>query len=142
MEALVIEVPLGLALVASVAFLIREKAPQARHQFWKVVLGGVAFAGVGLLLLGIPGAVLMIATLPPTMLLQEMAGTAPASMADAAWGAALVLTGVWPLWVIVAYTVAFGAMKRAPRRVRLAVLGAIAYAAGIGLTYYGMTVQF
>ncbi len=142
MEELVIEVPLGLALVASVAFLVLEKDPQARRRFWKVVLACVAFAGGGLLLLGIPGAVLMIATLPPVALIQEMAGTAPASMADAAWGAALVLTGIWPLFVLVAYTVAFGAMKRAPRRIQIATLLAIAYAAGIALTYYGMTVQF
>lgn len=124
---------LSISLVAVLLFAVTGAAVWAGFSRRSLLLSIGVLAGLGLVLLGLPGAA-FLETLEPLM---KRLGRGAIS-ADGAWPAAIVMSLVWPAALVPAY---YGARAvRGGHGVRgLAALAILGFAsAAIGVAVYGM----
>lgn len=133
MSALYTAFPLVVVLAAAGLFLWSEKDRTARRRFTVVVALAVGFVGVGLGLLGLPGAALYEAARP---VVQLALGARYRPLGDAAWPVALWFTMAWPASVVLAYAVAHGPLKRSGRGAHIAVMVLLPAAAAVAMAFF------
>lgn len=122
-----------IALVVLVVFLRSEAGRERRRGMITTAIVAAVFAFGGMLLLGIPGALVYGVSLP---VVQMLLGAKYQSLADGAWGAAIIITLTWPASLVIAYAVANGPLRRRGRGARWAAMILIPYAAGVALTLW------
>jgi hypothetical protein len=94
----------------------------------------IAVAGLGIVLLGIPGALIFELTFPMASLLVGVSkSTIPA---DAMWPIAIVMTLVWPLSFPAGYLVAWGVFANQKRLTKWLILLGVSLMWGLVLTTY------
>ena len=121
------------AVVAAVLFRRSPSGALHRKGLGWVVAAAVLLALGGLVLMGIPGAVVYELSAPWVRLLL---GDGYAELGDGAWPAAIVITLTWPASLVIAYVVARGPLGRRGRGVRWAALVLIPCAFGILLALW------
>jgi hypothetical protein len=120
-------------LVALVTFL-RSEAGRERRRGMKITgVLAVLFAVGGVLLLGLPGAVVYELCAPWVRL---MLGPRFTELGDGAWPAAIVITLAWPASLVVAYALANGPLRGRGRWVRWTVPVLVPYAFGVALALW------
>lgn len=92
----------------------------------------IAVAVLGLVLLGIPGALIFTLFLPVVSLL--LSNTVV--QADAAWPIAILITLLWPVSFPLGYLAAWGLFAKRKRRFKWLILVAITLLWGLILTFY------
>lgn len=125
---------LPLAALAAAVLSWRADASRAHRRGLRWMLVTAALLSVlGLLLMGIPGAVVYELSVP---WVRAMQGARFTDLGDGAWPAALLISLTWPASLVIAYTVANGPLRRRGRFIRwMAILG-IAYAFGVALAFW------
>jgi len=105
----------------------------ARFSWRSLFVSAAVLEGLGLVLLGLPGAA-FLETLEPLM---QRAGRGPIS-GDGAWPAAILMSAVWPVALAPAYLAARSVRCGHPQRglVALAVLVVLCFL--MGVLVYGM----
>ncbi len=131
-----IALPLGAAAVALaglVAFLRSPAGRQRRRGAIAVTVFAAVLALGGMVLLGIPGAVVYELCVPWVRL---ALGARFMELGDGAWPAALLITLAWPASLVVAYVVANGPLRRRGPALRWLVLLLLPYAFGVALALW------
>lgn len=121
------------ALAVIVVFLRSEAGRERRRGMIATAIVAAVFAVGGMLLLGIPGALVYGVSLP---VVQLLLGARYVGLADGAWGAAILITLTWPASLVIAYAAANGPLRRRGRGARWAAMILIPYAAGVALTLW------
>ena len=125
--------PLLAAVVLYVWFLRSEATRDRRRGM--VITGGAAFllGLLGMLLMGLPGAVLYELAAPWVRL---ALGEGYRDLGDGAWPAAIFITLVWPSSLVMAYAASYGPLRGAPRWVRLLAWVLIPYGLAAALAFW------
>jgi len=125
--------PLLAALVVYVVFLRADGLRDRRRGM--VITGGAAFllGLVGMLLMGIPGAVLYELAAPWVRL---ALGEGYRDLGDGAWPAAIFISLVWPSSLVLAYAASYGPLRGASRWVRLLAWVLIPYGLAVALAFW------
>jgi hypothetical protein len=128
--------PLGAGLVALVVLVgfLRSEAGRERRRGMIVTACLAALLSLGgILLLGIPGAIVYELCAPWVRL---MLGPRFTDLGDGAWPAAIVITLAWPASLVAAYAIANGPLRRRGRVVRWMTLILVPYAFGVALALW------
>lgn len=128
--------PAGAALagLAALVTFLRSEAGRERRRGLKVTaILAVLLAIGGVLLLGIPGALVYELCVPWVRL---TLGGRFTELGDGAWPAAIVITLTWPASLVVAYALANGPLRGRGRGVRWTALILVPYAFGIALALW------
>jgi hypothetical protein len=123
----------GAAVIATVVFLRSEKARPRRRGLLITAGVAAALAALGVVLLGIPGAVVYELFDP---LVRAVLGRGYAELGAGAWAAAIVTTLVWPSSLVLAYAVAWGPLRRRPAWTRWTVMVLVPCAAAAALAFW------
>lgn len=121
------------ALAALVAFLRSPAGRERRRGAFAVTVFAAVLALGGILLLGIPGALVYELCVPWVRLLM---GARFTDLGDGAWPAALLITLTWPASLVVAYVIANGPLRRRGRALRWLAMLLVPYAFGVGLALW------
>jgi hypothetical protein len=121
------------ALAALVAFLRSAAGRERRRGAIAVTVFAAVLALGGILLLGIPGALVYELCVPWVRL---MMGARFTELGDGAWPAALLITLTWPASLVVAYVAANGPLRRRGRGVRWLAMLLVPYAFGVALALW------
>ncbi|HST57502.1 MAG TPA: hypothetical protein VLK84_02365 [Longimicrobium sp.] len=117
-------------LVALVTFLRSEAGRERRRGMKITTVLALLFAVGGVLLLGLPGAILYELCVLWVRLMQ---GARFAELGDVAWPAAIVITLTWAASLVIAYALANGPLRRRGRLLRWMVMIVVPYAFGVAL---------
>lgn len=120
-------------LAALVLFLRSEAGRERRRGMIVVTVIAVLMALGGILLLGIPGALVYELCVPWVRL---MLGTRFTELGDGAWPAAIVITLTWPASFVITYALANGPLRRRGRLLRWTMMIVIPYAFGVALALW------
>jgi hypothetical protein len=124
---------LSLSIVAVLLLAATGAAVRAGFSRSMLMLSVSVLEGLGLILLGLPGAAFLEALAP----VMQRSGLPPVS-ADAAWPSAIAMSIAWPI----ALWPAYGAARRAPAGqlqrgcVALSVLGVTSLLIGVSIYYF------
>ena len=118
-----------LAVVASVLFLRTDAGRARRKGVRRTWTAAVLMALGGMLLMGLPGAVIYELSAP-------WVGGRSAALGDGAWGAAIYITLTWPFSLVLAYIAATGPLRGWGWMVRTLAWIVILYGAGILLALW------
>jgi hypothetical protein len=121
------------ALVVFVVFLRSEAGRQRRRGMIVTAIVAALLAVGGMMLLGIPGALVYGVSVPWVQLLL---GDRFRDLGDGAWPAAILITLTWPASLVVAYAIANGPLRHRGRLVRWTALVLIPYAFGVALALW------
>lgn len=117
-----------IAIAAHVAFRRSEAGRERRRGLKWITITAAVLAALGVLLLGIPGAIVYELSAP---WVRVMLGKGYAELGDGAWPAALVITLTWPWSLVLAYTFANGPLRRWGRFARWTTMVVLPYAVGV-----------
>jgi hypothetical protein len=131
---MILPAAIALAGLAALILFLRSQAGRERRRGMIVVtVLAVLMALGGILLLGIPGAVVYELCVPWVRL---MLGPRFTELGDGAWPAAIVITLTWPASLVIAYALANGPLRRRGTLVRWITLILIPYAFGVALALW------
>jgi hypothetical protein len=121
------------ALIVLVVFLRSEAGRTRRRGMWITVAVAAVLAFGGILLLGIPGAIVYGVSAPWVRL---FLGDGYAELGDGAWPAAIVITLTWPWSFVIAYAIANGPLRERAKWVRVLVMILLPYAVAVLLALW------
>jgi len=123
----------AVGLIAFVWFLRSEAGRPRRRGMIGIAVAAVLFSLGGMLLMGIPGALVYGIASP---VVQLVLGSRYESLHEGVWPVVILITLVWPASLVVAYAVANGPLRHRGRGARWAVLILLPYAFGVALTLW------
>lgn len=121
------------AMLAAVLFLRSDAGRERRRGLLLVIGAAVAFAVLGMGLVGLPGAVLYELSAPWVRLLLREGYH---DLGDAAWPVAIIITLAWPASLVIAYVIAHGPLRRRRAWVRWMTLILVPYAFAVSLALW------
>jgi hypothetical protein len=121
------------ALAVFVAFLRSEAGRQRRRGMVVTAIVAALLAVGGMMLLGIPGALVYGVSVPWVQLLL---GDRFTDLGDGAWPAAILITLTWQASLVVAYAIANGPLRHRGRLARWTALVLVPYAFGVALALW------
>lgn len=122
-----------LALVASVVFARSDAGRTRRKGLVRTFVIAGVLAVLGVLLMGIPGALVYGISLPWVSM---FLGEGSADLGDGAWPAAILISMTWPFSLVLAYVAAAGPLRHRSRLLRAISWILIPYAMGVLLTLF------
>jgi hypothetical protein len=124
---------LSLSVVTLLLLVVTGAAVRARFSWGSLFLAAGVLEGLGVVLLGLPGAA-FLETLEPVM---HRVGRGPIS-GDAAWPAAIMMSLMWPVALAPAYLVARSVPLGNRQRGLVALAVLVTICVLIGFLVYGM----
>lgn len=121
------------ALVAAAVFWRSDAGRSHRKGLLWMLITAALLSVLGILLMGIPGAVVYELSVP---WVRAMQGARFTDLGDGAWPAAILISLTWPASLVIAYTVANGPLRRRGRMVRWIAIIGIAYGSGVALAFW------
>jgi hypothetical protein len=115
--------------VASVAFLRGDTGRARRKGVRNTFIAAVLLALGGMLLMGLPGAVIYELSAP-------LVGGMSGALGDGAWGTAICITLTWPFSLVLAFIAAAGPLRRRGWMIKTLAWFVILYGAGILLALW------